>query len=173
MGNTDGTGYGFIGGFAGGYAVLKGPSGFSSGQAGDSANRLEEQMQRQEHRMMEQIQELLANRGGLGMGSGAAGETWFYEGSTSGDAIVKAKTVRFAGETSFQEGSASGDAIIKAKTVRLDFPRFDGEDPESWSCRAEQFFDFYNTPAEHRIALSSFHMDGKALVWYRELRTSN
>jgi hypothetical protein len=129
---------------------------------------------------------MLANKGGHGNGSGehvpfcghsdknfTAGETSFYEGSTLGDAIVKAKTVRFAGETSFHEGSASGDAIIKSKIVRLNFPRFDGEDPETWSCRAEQFFDFYNTPTKHRIALSSFHMDRKALVWYRELKASN
>jgi len=77
------------------------------------------------------------------------------------------------GETSYPEGSTSGEGIIKAKTVRLDFPRFNGEVPETWSCRAEQFFDFYNTPPNHRISISSFHMDGRALFWFRELRASN
>lgn len=77
------------------------------------------------------------------------------------------------GESSYQEGSTFDEGIIKAKTIRLDFPRFEGEDPEMWSCPAEQFFDFYNTPPNHRISISSFHMDGHALVWFRELRASN
>jgi len=69
--------------------------------------------------------------------------------------------------------SGLGDGLLKPKSVRLDFPRFDGEDPETWCCRAEQFFEYYSTPMEHRLSISSFHMDGKALVWFRELRASN
>jgi hypothetical protein len=65
------------------------------------------------------------------------------------------------GETSYPDGSTSGEGIIKAKTVRMDFPRFDGEDPEKWSYCAEQFFKFYNTPANHHISISSFHVDDK------------
>jgi hypothetical protein len=73
------------------------------------------------------------------------------------------------------ESSGSGleDGLLKLKSVRLDFPLFDGEDPETWCCRAEQFFEYYSTPMGHRLSISSFHMDGKALVWFRELRASN
>jgi hypothetical protein len=76
--------------------------------------------------MLAQIQEMLANKGGHGNGSGEHVPLW---GQSDKNFV--------AGETSFHEGSTSGDVIIKAKTVRLDFPRFDGEDPETWSCRAE------------------------------------
>lgn len=83
-------------------------------------------------------------------------------------------TPRFGGgETPSQDGNNSSDGVLKAKTIRLDFPRFNEEDLETWTCRAGQFFEIYNTPTEHRISLSSFHMDGKALVWSRELRANN
>jgi hypothetical protein len=55
----------------------------------------------------------------------------------------------------------------------LDFPHFDVKDVKSWRCPAEQFFEYYGTPDEHRLPLSSFHMDGHALVWFWELRASN
>jgi hypothetical protein len=61
----------------------------------------------------------------------------------------------------------------KPKTVRLEFPHFDGEDPETWCYRAEQFFEIYCTPDTQRLSISAFHMDGKALVWFQELRASN
>jgi hypothetical protein len=40
------------------------------------------------------------------------------------------------GGFSEQDGSTSTDGF-KPKMVRLEFPRFDGEDPETWCCRAE------------------------------------
>jgi len=77
------------------------------------------------------------------------------------------------GEKFFCQGeTSSGDGFLKPKTVRLDFPRFDGEGAETWCCRAEQFFEYYNTPIDHRLSITSFHMDGRALVWFRELRAS-
>lgn len=31
----------------------------------------------------------------------------------------------------------------------------------------------YNTPDTQRLSISAFHMDGKALVWFQELKASN
>jgi len=61
---------------------------------------------------------------------------------------------------------------LTPKSVRLDFPRFDGEDPETWCCCAEEFIELYRTPAEHCISISYYHMDGHAVRWYRELLAS-
>jgi hypothetical protein len=47
------------------------------------------------------------------------------------------------------------------------------DDPETWCCRAEQFFDMYNTPDTQRLSISAFHIDGKALVWFQELKARN
>jgi len=71
----------------------------------------------------------------------------------------------FEGEPSGQEGNHSGDGL-QTRSMKFDFPRFDGEDPETWSCRAGQFFDYYWTPDRQRQSISSFHMEGKALSWF-------
>jgi len=50
-----------------------------------------------------------------------------------------------SGGGGFTNGSNSGEGI-KLKSFRLEFPRFDGDDPDTWCCQVEQFFDFYDTP---------------------------
>jgi len=50
-------------------------------------------------------------------------------------------------------GSRSGKTVSRTesgssfpKVAKLNFPKYDGtEDPTSWVCRAEQFFEFQNT----------------------------
>jgi hypothetical protein len=71
------------------------------------------------------------------------------------------------GGPSYLEESSSGDGC-KPKIVQLKFPRFDGEDPEKRCCSASQYLDFYGTPDAQRLSISSYHMDGKARVWFRE-----
>lgn len=55
---------------------------------------------------------------------------------------------------------------IQTRAVRLDFPKFNGEDPSGWVYRADQFFNYHQTNPHHRVLLASFHMEGKALVWF-------
>jgi hypothetical protein len=75
-------------------------------------------------------------------------------------------------QPTLEGGETSGKEIMKPKSVRLDFPLFDGEDSETWCCRAEEFFVYYNIPAEQRLSISAFHMVGEANLWFRELRAS-
>jgi hypothetical protein len=70
-----------------------------------------------------------------------------------------------------QHGSSSGDGF-HTKSIRLEFPRFDGSEPVEWCYRATQFFDHYNTPSIQRLAIASFHMEGKALVWFQEMNAN-
>ncbi|CAL5416547.1 unnamed protein product [Camellia sinensis] len=57
------------------------------------------------------------------------------------------------------------------KTVKLDFPRFNGiEEPMSWVCRAEQFFDFHQTFKANRVPLASFNLEDDAQLWYQLLK---
>jgi hypothetical protein len=81
------------------------------------------------------------------------------ETSRNGDPIVQTETT-------------GGDAF-QTRPLRLEFPRFDGEDPEGWCYQASQFFDYYNMPDSQRFTISSFNMEGKALVWFQELRNGN
>jgi hypothetical protein len=57
-------------------------------------------------------------------------------------------------------------------TFKLDFPRFDGRnDPTSWICRLEQFFEFQNIPNEEWIFLIAYHLEGEAQLWYQLLKS--
>uniref|UniRef100_A0A2C9UNY7 Ty3 transposon capsid-like protein domain-containing protein n=1 Tax=Manihot esculenta TaxID=3983 RepID=A0A2C9UNY7_MANES len=54
----------------------------------------------------------------------------------------------------------SRSTFYTPKLVKLDFPRFDEkEDPSSWVCRAEQFFQFYHTTDDERVEIASFHLN--------------
>jgi len=75
------------------------------------------------------------------------------------------------GGCSYQEGNSLGDGF-QTRTICLEFPRFDGEDPETWCYQAAQFFNFYGTSDAQRLSISSFHMEGKALMWFKELKAN-
>ncbi|KAF5475692.1 hypothetical protein F2P56_007468 [Juglans regia] len=57
---------------------------------------------------------------------------------------------------------------IQTKTIHLEFPTFDGADPNGWLYRANQFFKYHQPHPKHRVLLASIHMEGKALTWFQE-----
>ncbi|KAF5465151.1 hypothetical protein F2P56_015182 [Juglans regia] len=61
---------------------------------------------------------------------------------------------------------------IHPRAIRLDFPTFNGGDPHGWLYKVNQFFSFHNTLPQHHLRLASFHMEGKALVWFQGLDES-
>ncbi|CAL9019336.1 unnamed protein product [Prunus brigantina] len=77
------------------------------------------------------------------------------------------------GGRTFGSGSTtpnSGNSYLP-KMVKLDFPHFNGlEDPTSWICRAEQFFDFHHTPKTERVPLASFNLEGDAQLWFQLMK---
>ncbi|XP_034198084.1 uncharacterized protein LOC117613593 [Prunus dulcis] len=77
------------------------------------------------------------------------------------------------GGRTFGSGSTtpnSGNSYLP-KMVKLDFPHFNGlEDPTSWICRAEQFFDFHHTPETERVPLASFNLEGDAQLWFQLMK---
>ena len=44
------------------------------------------------------------------------------------------------------------------------------EDPTSWVCRAEQFFEFQKIPMEEQLPLAAYHLEGEAQLWYQLLK---
>ena len=46
------------------------------------------------------------------------------------------------------------------RSMKIEVPHFDGTDVSSWIFKIEQFFQFYNTPNDQRIMISSFHLEG-------------
>lgn len=61
---------------------------------------------------------------------------------------------------------------ILSCTLRLEFPRYDGGEPSSWLYRAEQFFDYHQTPPPQQVQIASFHLQGEALQWFRWISTT-
>ncbi|KAH9648047.1 retrotrans gag domain-containing protein [Citrus sinensis] len=53
--------------------------------------------------------------------------------------------------------------------LKLHFPRFNGEDPNGWIYKAEQYFEFKNIAPGLQVQLASFHLEGIALQWHRRL----
>lgn len=56
---------------------------------------------------------------------------------------------------------------FQVRNVKLDFSRFDGTNVLEWIFRAEQFFDYHNTPDVGRLTIASIHMDKEVVPWYQ------
>ena len=61
---------------------------------------------------------------------------------------------------------------IQGRPLRLDFPRFEGEEPEGWLFQAEQFFTLNPMPVKQHVTMASIHLRGDAVAWYRWLKSS-
>lgn len=81
-------------------------------------------------------------------------------------------------QSQWQEKSPSGVTMhsnnhrkqfgeVLPKSVRVDFPSFHGDDPNGWIYKVNCFFAFHNALPQHRLRLASFHMEGKAIVWFQ------
>ncbi|GAV77465.1 hypothetical protein CFOL_v3_20936 [Cephalotus follicularis] len=61
--------------------------------------------------------------------------------------------------------------ICRSKVIKMDFPRYKAEDdPTSWVCRANQYFDYHQTPEDERVPLDSWNLEGDAQMWYQVLK---
>ena len=57
--------------------------------------------------------------------------------------------------------------------LRLEQPQFNGEDPHTWVFKAEEYFDYYQVPADRRLRLASLMMTGDAASWYQYQKNNN
>ncbi|KAK2979580.1 hypothetical protein RJ640_020072 [Escallonia rubra] len=122
-------------------------------------NRLEAQMDKKLKDMMEKIQKMIS---GI---------------NTRLDSVSNEKEHGEASHNRRQRsdanngGGGGSSGTYLPKMVKLDFPKFNGdEDPTSWVCRADQFFDFHQTPDEEKVPLASFNLEGDAQVWYQLIK---
>lgn len=53
--------------------------------------------------------------------------------------------------------------------MKLDFSHFSDADLVGWLYKVNQFFAYYNTRPEHRFLITSFHLEGKVVPWFRDL----
>lgn len=70
--------------------------------------------------------------------------------------------------------NGSGSNSLTPKIAKLDFPCYNGgEDPTSWICRVEQFFELQQIPEEDKLPLAAYHLEGDAQLWYQLFKDSN
>lgn len=53
------------------------------------------------------------------------------------------------------------------KGPKMEFPRFDGANPEGWIRQAEKYFQMAGAPPEYKVSLAQMYFVGKADVWLR------
>lgn len=56
---------------------------------------------------------------------------------------------------------------FQVRNIKLDFPRFDGSEILNWIFKAEQFFDYYATPDNHRLTIAAVHMEKDVVPWFQ------
>lgn len=57
------------------------------------------------------------------------------------------------------------------KVAKLNFPQYGGnEDPTSWICRVELFFEFHGTNEDERLPFAAYHLDSDAQLWFQLFR---
>lgn len=52
--------------------------------------------------------------------------------------------------------------------VRLEFPHFEGDNSSRWVFKATQYSDFEQTPPAQCLLMASYHIEGEALVCYKD-----
>ncbi|KAH7537862.1 hypothetical protein FEM48_Zijuj03G0138200 [Ziziphus jujuba var. spinosa] len=91
-----------------------------------------------------------------------------------GQNLVEKETNPFAlGESSWNQSTtqfggtrSSGQMEVHQTSLKLYFPKFDGEDPNGWIFRCEQYFEFLGIEPQQEVQLASFHLEGMALQWF-------
>ncbi|GAU25498.1 hypothetical protein TSUD_218700 [Trifolium subterraneum] len=72
-----------------------------------------------------------------------------------------------------RHGVGLNKAPFQVRNVKLEFPRFDGTNVHEWIFRAEQFFDYYDTPDLDRLTMSSVHLDKDVVPWYQMMQRTH
>ncbi|KAF2289731.1 hypothetical protein GH714_038384 [Hevea brasiliensis] len=52
-------------------------------------------------------------------------------------------------------------------STKLEFPRFDGNDLETWLLKTEYYFEVVNVLPESRVKVAALHLEGKAILWHQ------
>lgn len=56
---------------------------------------------------------------------------------------------------------------FRAFQPKLDFPKFFGDEPESWVYKCEKFFELNAIEEPQKLRLASLHLEDKAMNWFR------
>ncbi|GJR96491.1 ty3-gypsy retrotransposon protein [Tanacetum coccineum] len=64
-------------------------------------------------------------------------------------------------------GGGGGDQGLLPRSMRLDVPKFTGADPDAWLFAIQEYFTLLNAPADQRLRIVGFNLEGAAAEWFR------
>ncbi|GJZ65054.1 reverse transcriptase domain-containing protein [Tanacetum coccineum] len=64
-------------------------------------------------------------------------------------------------------GGNGDQASLLPRSMRWDVPKFTGEDPDSCIFAITEYFSLLNTPADQRLMIVSFNLEGAAVEWFQ------
>ena len=66
-----------------------------------------------------------------------------------------------------QNCPGGGDQGLLPRSMRFDVPKYTGDDPERWIFAITEYFSLLNTPADQRLRIVGFNLEGIAAEWFR------
>lgn len=51
--------------------------------------------------------------------------------------------------------------------TKVEFPKFDGNDLQSWLYNCNQFFQLDDIEDAQKVELAAIHLEGKVLLWHQ------
>lgn len=72
-------------------------------------------------------------------------------------------------EEEFKSKHSRVSSSMHVRSIKLDFSRFDRENPTGWIYKANHYFGLHPMPDGQKILMSSFYMEGSALIWFQDV----
>ena len=66
-----------------------------------------------------------------------------------------------------QAGSFGTNGSIQTRTMKLEFPRFNGTNPNSWLFKSKQYFNYHQVPEQQWLTIAALNMEGEAIEWFQ------
>jgi hypothetical protein len=73
------------------------------------------------------------------------------------------------GSNGSSSSSGADNLVNKSNNqlTKMDFPKFEGENVEGWTCKVEHLFAIDATPEQYKVRYAIVHLEGIALLWHQ------
>ena len=91
----------------------------------------------------------------------------FDQSAEKSKAIVVPTEVSGLIPTKLRAGFAPSMLHVHTRYSKLNFPTFEGENPEGWVYKCERFFKYNEVPKLEKVGIASIHLEGKVIDWFQ------
>ena len=76
-------------------------------------------------------------------------------------------------QQAFGGSNSTSSSSFQVRNIKIDFPKFDGTNILQWIFKAEQFFEYYNTPELHRFTIVAIYLEKDVVSWFQMMQKNN